>query len=598
MSAAAMRAGLAVRDVRAGRPQLLLEVSRRLEERRRRLVVLSELVLWRRSAPPRWSGAGSTAAADRYGTVVAGLGQLAGSIAVAGHALVQAACRLQSALDLVERADRRAADEGAWVDEDGRLFLPVRAALGDPVGESHRARLDELLRSEVSACLQQARRTATRTDEELHRVLLATARGASSSEAAGSTSAPTATAGSTPGSAVLATRGLPVPPPQAAGVFASAAWWRSLTDEERREALRERPEWVGPRDGVPAAARHEANLLLLDRAERAAVARESDARRHGSPWDAQERTRAQEQLDGIRAVRDVLARRDGGPRRLLLLDTGEVDLRAVVAIGDVDRAEHVVTFVGGLSTMVGADLRRYDDTFVRMRSDARAMARGQDVAVVTWMGYDAPQVHEIVSSVDRNVLNPKVARENAAALADFVTGVEAARDRPAHQTVWAHSYGATLAGFATLRTSAIDDVAVFGAPGLPFTDLAQTALKPGALNVLGAIGDDVFSYGWVVHGTRAQDVGRALRLSTFAPKHPGTGCNHWMRPRSSFVDVGRTSTGHSDYLRAGTDSAHNLVAVAAGRPDLRIMQGADERACTTTGPSLGSDALRWPRLVP
>lgn len=588
-----MGSGLTVRDIRAGRPQLLLEVSRRLEQRRSRLVVLAELVLWRRSAAPRWSGAGSSAAADRYGTVVAGLGQLASSIAVAGNAVAHAAQRLQGALDLIGRADHRASDEGAWVDDDGRLFLPVRASLGDPVGEAHRARLDDLLRAEVDACLQQARRAATRTDEDLHRALLAAARGATSLAAAGGPAA-----GSASGAAVLDGSDLPAPPPTAAGVFASAAWWRSLTDEERRQALREQPEWVGPRDGVPAAARQEANLILLDRAERTATARARDARRRGSPWNAAERTRAQEQLDGIRAVRDVLARRDGAPRRLLLLDAREPDLRAVVAVGDVDRAEHVVTFVGGLSTMVGADLRRYDDTFVRMRSEARAIARGDDVAVVTWMGYDAPQVHEITSSIDRNVLNAKLARDNAAALADFVTGLETARDRPAHQTVWAHSYGATLAGFASLRTSSIDDVAVFGAPGLPFTDIAQTALKPGALNVLGAVGDDVFSYGWMVHGTRPAEVGGALRLSTFALKHPGSGCNHWMRPRAAFVDAGRTSAGHSDYLRAGTDSAHNLVAVAAGRPELRIVQGADERACTTTGPSLGSDPLRWPRLVP
>ena len=584
--AAALGAGLAVRDIRAGCPQSLLEVARRLEQRRLRLLVLTELVLWRRSASSRWSGAASSTAADRYGVVVAGLGQLAGSIAVAGHAVGHAAQRLQSAMDLVGRADRRAADEGAWVDEDGRLFLPVRASLGDPVGEAHRLRLDELLRTEVDACLQQARIAATHTDEELHRVLLSTARGS--------------TAGELRGAGGGAADDLPAPPATSTGpgVFAAAAWWRSLTDEERRLAIRERPEWVGRRDGVPAAARHEANLVLLDRVERAALTRVREARRAASPWNAAERTRAEETLEGLRAVREVLARRDGGPRRLLLVDTRERDLRAVVAIGDVDRAAHVATFVGGLSTMVGVDLRRYDDTFVRMRSEARAVAQGQDVAVVTWMGYDAPQVHELTSSIDRNVLNAKVARENAASLADFVTGLEAARERPAHQTVWAHSYGATLAGFASLRTSAIDDVAVFGAPGLPFAHMAQTGLKPGALNVLGAIGDDVFSYGWMVHGTRAQDVAGAVRLSTFAAKQPGTGCNHWMRPRSSFVDVGRTSAGHSDYLRAGTDSAHNLVAVAAGRPDLRIVQGADERACTTTGPSLGSDPLRWPRLVP
>lgn len=580
---------MTVADVRACRPQSLLEVGRRLEEHRLRVLGLAELVLWRRSAAPRWSGAASSAAADRYGLVVAGLGRLAGSIAVTGHAVGHAAARLQSALDLVGRADRRAADEGAWVDGEGRLFLPVRASLGDLVGEAHRARLDELLRVEVHSCLARARQAASQTDDELWRGLLTAARGATAS----------------PGTAAQLVPQLPPPPAgpsTSAGVgghvFASAAWWRSLTDEERRRATRERPDWVGPRDGVPAAARHEANLVLLGRAEQTAWTREREAQRAASASNAAERTRSAEHVAALQAVRDVLGRRDGGPRRLLLVDANGPDVKAAVAIGDVDRAEHVVTFVGGLSTMVGADLRRYDDTFVRMRSEAKAVARGEDVALVTWMGYDAPQVHEIITSVDRNVLNGKLARDNAGALADFVTGVEASRDRPAHQTVWAHSYGGTLAGHASLRTSAIDDVAVFGAPGLPFSDVAHTALKPGSLNVLGAVGDDVFAYGWMVHGTAPADVVGASRLSTFALKQTGTGCNHWLHPRSDFVDVRRTSAGHSDYLRAGTDSARNLVAVAAGRPDLRVFQGIDERACTTTGPSLGTDPLSWPRLVP
>lgn len=582
---------MSVRDIRSSRPQSLVAVSRGLEGRRQRVLALAELVLWRRSATSRWSGAASSAAADRYGIVVAGLGQLAASIAIAGHAVGHAAGRLQSAIDLVGRADRRAAEEGAWVDDDGQLFLPVRASLGDPALEAHRARLDELLRAEVHSCLLQARRAASQTDDDLFRALLSSARGSTSSSGAGARALGPAT--------------LPGPPPTAsaaggvgAQVFASAAWWRSLTDEERRAVLRDRPEWVGSRDGVPAAARHEANLVLLGRAEQAAQAR-LDRSLAGSWVGSQpERELAEQQVAALQAIREVLARRDGGQRRLLLVDTTSLHVRAAVAVGDVDRAEHVVTFVGGLSTMVGTDLARYDDTFVRLRSEARAVASGQDVAIVTWMGYDAPQVREIATSIDRNVLNSKLARDNAGALADFATGIEAARDRPAHQTVWAHSYGGTLAGFASLRTSAVDDVAVFGAPGLPFSDVSRTALKPGSLNVLGAIGDDVFDYGWRVHGTSPAEVAGATRLSTFALKQTGTGCNHFLRSRTDFVDVGRTSSGHSDYLRAGTDSAHNLAVIAAGRPDLRVLQGADERACTTTGPSLGLDPLRMPQLVP
>jgi len=264
---------LSVRDIRASRPQSLVAVSRALEDRRRRVVVLAELVLWRRAAAPRWSGAASSAAADRYAVVVAGLGRLAASIAVAGQAVGQAAGRLEAAIDLVHRADRRAVDEGAWIDDDGRLFLPVRASLGHPALEAHRARLDELLRVEVHACLAQACRAAAETDAELLRALLSSARGA------------TSTAGAGAGAVVLAAL---APPPiaSAAGgvsaqVFASAAWWRSMTDEERRRAIRDHPEWVGPRDGVPATARHEANLVLLARAEEVAWTRAREARRSG-----------------------------------------------------------------------------------------------------------------------------------------------------------------------------------------------------------------------------------------------------------------------------------------------------------------------------
>ena len=213
---------MTVADVRGCRPQSLLEVGRRLEEHRLRVLGLAEIVLWRRSAAPRWSGVASSVAADRYGLVVAGLGRLAGSIAVTGHAVGHAAARLQSALDLVGRADRRAADEGAWVDGEGRLFLPVRASLGDLAGEAHRARLDELLRVEVHACLMQARQAASQTDDELWRGLLTAARGATAS----------------PGTAGQLDPQLPPPPAgpsTSAGVggqvFASAAWWRSLTDE-------------------------------------------------------------------------------------------------------------------------------------------------------------------------------------------------------------------------------------------------------------------------------------------------------------------------------------------------------------------------------
>ncbi len=577
--------------IRSSRPELLSATSRRLEEQRQQVRQMVQTVLLSGRHDRRWSGLASAAATNRSALVVARLAGLAASIGQSGQALSHAAVRLAAAAELVRQADRRAAAAGAWVDHEGQIFLPVRGTSGDAVLDAHVAREDELMHAEVTAVLAEAVRAAALTDLQLAEGLLAAARDSPASQPGGSVASPV--------TGVLAV----VPPPatghDARSVYASSAWWRVLTYEERAHVIADHPEWVGSRDGIPAMDRHAANVVLLSRAERDAEDASRRADQGAALFHAAERRQAQDRLEDLRAIREVLGRRDGRQRRLLLVDATDTNVKTVVALGDPDRARHVVTYVGGLSTTPRGDLRRYDDDLERLRGEAVTAARGDDVAAVTWMGYNAPQVGEIVTSIDRNVLNAKLARDNADALADFVTGLEAARDRPAHQVVWAHSYGAVLAGFAALRTSSIDDVALFGAPGVPFASLGETGLKPGALNVLDAIGDDVADYGWIVHGTKAADVLGATRLSTFALKEPGSGCNHWLRPRSDFVDVRRTAVGHSEYLRDGTDSARNLVAVLAGRRDLLTPQSDDERACTTFGPGSGPfDPMRWPRLIP
>jgi hypothetical protein len=559
-----------VSRVRRCRPQALDAAGRRVEQRRSEVQSLIALLLRHRPVGRAWTGAAATAAADRSVSATGALEHLAECLAATATALGHAGLRLQAAQDLVTRADERAADDGAWLDEAGRLFLPVRATLGDPVEHAHQARRDALLSDEVTAYLRQAVRLAVRTDAELAGDLVAAARGGGA--AAG----------------VLAARGvLELPPPpavraDAAGAFASAGWWRGLTDAERAKAIREHPSWVGPRDGLPASARHAANLVLLTEAEGAAKERVRAAGgRAPTPFAIDELALARQQVADLRAVRDVVSRRDGVERRLLLVDTGQRDVRAVVALGDVEGAAHVATYVAGMSTTPRDDLRRYDATFRRMRDEARALARGGDVAIVTWLGYDPPQAHETVESIDRNVLSGKVARDNADALAAFLTGLGAARDRAVHQTLWAHSYGSVLAGYALLRTSAVDDVAVFGSPGVPFDRIEQTGLKPGSFNVLGAAGDAVAGLGWLVHGTKAASVAGATALSTTGFRDASTACNRWHGVDSDVVDPDRTSRGHSEYLRQGSVSERNLVAVAAGRPELRVLRTMREQQCLT-----------------
>jgi hypothetical protein len=557
-----------VARVRTARPGALELAARRLTQSRLEVQAVVADLLHRRGST--WSGPASSAAAERQVTLVAGLARLAACLAASSTALQDGATRLQAAQDLLARADERAASDGAWLGHDGTLFLPVRATGLDPVLEAHRARRDELLREEVHTYLRQAVRIATDVDAGLAADLLSGARGGRSAMD------------------LLAARGtppVPVPPVvvhDASGAYASAAWWRCLTEAERNAVVHEHPQWVGARDGIPAVARHEANLVLLAEAERAASSAYEAARRDPrSRRTAGAVARTRDRVEDLRAIRAVIGRRDGVARRLVLVDATGADVKVVLAQGDVDRAEHVVTFVGGMGTTARGDLERYDDLFAPLRRQALTEANGTDVAIVTWMGYEAPQADEVLTSIDRSVLNPKLARDNADELAAFVTGVGAARDRRVHQTVWAHSYGSVLAGHALLLTSSVDDVAVFGSPGVPFDRIERTGLKPGSFNVLSAAHDLVARPGWPLHGQRPDTVRGAVSLSTTSLKDPTRACNAWRAIGAGADEPARTSTGHSDYLRAGSVSADNLVAVAVGRRDLTVRQTPVERGCVS-----------------
>lgn len=538
---------LSVGHVRRLRPDVLDEVAAGLELERGRVIAVVATVLWRRAAALTWRGPAASAASVRYAALVEHLTATAWRIGLTGQALGRASPRLRISLVLLGNADVRAAEDGARIGPDGRLVVPVRPASTDPVEAALRARRDELLRLEVGHLLGRCEGVARDADEALARDLVAAVRGGLT------------------GLAMRSSGALSSPPGGSgtAAAFANAAWWQSLTDGERRQVATLHPEWVGPRDGIPPADRHQANLVLLARAEASAQVRLGEVKANARPWNATEGTHAQERVDDLAALREVVSQQDGTPRTLLLVDGAGTALRAAVAVGDVATAVHVATFVGGMTTSVRHDLSRYDATFARMRRQARAVAPGEDMAVVTWMGYEAPQVVDVLT-IDRNVVSPAVARDNADELAAFLAGIDAARSRPVHQTVWAHSYGAVLTGFTLLQANAADDVVVFGAPGMPFTSLAQIGLKPGAFNVLRAPGDFVMAFGSAVHGLPATEVVGARWLAATAPKAAG---NTWTG-----------SHGHSEYLNSGTVSEHNLVAVATGRPDRVIDASAQERA--------------------
>jgi hypothetical protein len=552
---------LAIGDIRSFRPGLVWQARERIELERRRIGQAMTEVLAGRPHASAWSGPAALAAFTRNAEAIRVLSEIANRLGSTAQVLTHLAERMQSCLELVQHADRRAADGRGWVNHDGQLFLPPPPTFLDPLLVAHHARQEALLREEVERDLRQAQDVARDAD---HEVLIRLERAARPSS-----TEPAASVGH-----------LPIPqPPQTrtggftdpAGAFANAAWWRSLTQEEKKRAIRDYPQWVGPRDGVPAWARHRANLALLARAEAGAAgalaaARLAEARqkRYADRSAARSVTQAKERrVEALRAVREVISRRDGVQRQLLALDDFGDLVTAAVGIGAVDTAEHVATFVGGFTTTVEGTLRGLDSALAGMREEAMSITReGADVAVVAWLGYPAPQWSEVLQVPRRSVLSGRIARDHSDELAAFLTGLDAARDSPLHSTLWAHSYGSTLAGNALLKTGAVDDVALFGSPGVPFKKLEDVGLKPGALNVLAAPDDLVVRGGPSYLGTPPLLVSGARRLATLHAK--------------GMPNDLRSAKGHSEYRAPGTLSRRNLVAVAAGRPDLVIPASPQE----------------------
>lgn len=552
---------ISIWQMRRAQPEVLQEVSAGLERDRLAWVQVIAFVLSAR-AGAAWRGPAASAATTRETLVAKQIRSVCLGLAATSSALRHAANRLEAARQIMVRADRLARDAGGWIDADGRLVIPARPPLTDPIAQTVRARDDERTRWEVTSLIERALHAGSAVDRDLGRALHE---------------------GVVPnGCAPGPPPGPVIPPPPLtridsgasdADVFASAAWWRSVSNEERRAVITTHPEWIGNRDGIPGRDRHEANLILLARAE-AEVASDPDIRgsrpsamsmalagpgmRGGSP--------ARDRYLDLQAVRDVIGR-GNPPRQLLVLDVSGEMLRTAVAIGDVDTADHVATFVGGFTTTPRGGLRGHDTEMAQVRTRTGQIAAESGMAEaltaqVVWMGYAAPRRDEVLNLLGRSVLVERTAKAAAPALARFINGIDASRDAPPHQVIDAHSYGSVVAAHTLTRNTGVDDVVMLGSPGVGggSSSLAEGGLKAGSLNVVAAQNDLVAGSDWFTGNPT--EIPGALVLSSDWSYIPGLP-----------LGTGTASKGHSNYFAAGSTSVENLAAVTLDRKDLLILDG-------------------------
>jgi hypothetical protein len=227
--------------------------------------------------------------------------------------------------------------------------------------------------------------------------------------------------------------GTGTPPPDTV-----ARWWQGLSPAQRRWLMAERPEAIGNLDGVPADARDLANRARLTRLLADPAVRHRPA------------------LLGLRARLDAA----GAARPYLLGLSTDGTGRAILAIGDPDTADHVVTYVPGLGATLdhGLDeIGRAD----RLATAARRAAPGSSTSVIAWLGYDAPDSLPAAARVDPAVRAVPV-------LHRFQAGLRATHlGAPSHNTVVGLSYGSTVVGLTGHGPGLVaDDVVLIGSPGV------------------------------------------------------------------------------------------------------------------------------------
>lgn len=275
-------------------------------------------------------------------------------------------------------------------------------------------------------------------------------------------------------------------------------WWFGLTDAQRAEYVQAYPRLIGSTDGIPAAARDQANRTALDLRLAELDVLAAGPRLHAG-YDAELRN-----LTRIRAVLDANAARPP-EQALMLLKFGNshLDGQVVMAVGNPDTAKHTVVHVPGVATTVTDSLDAQIARATRLQAASDRLTPGQagDVAAVFWMDYDPPEFDWRKAQVT-GVLDWDRSQEGAPRLDAFVDGLRTVSPNQ-HITLSGHSYGSTVIGEAAKHGdgSAADDIVVMGSPGMHVNRATDLQIDPDHVWALRADGDDYIpGVGKMAHG--------------------------------------------------------------------------------------------------
>ncbi|MFC5722738.1 alpha/beta hydrolase [Streptomyces gamaensis] len=307
----------------------------------------------------------------------------------------------------------------------------------------------------------------------------------------------------------------------------NAAWWQSLTDEQRNEYAALYPAAIGALDGLPATVRDDANRIVLaetraNLAERIRGLEANEPQKFepkynnitGLPlqgvqavtsgwekWSA-EKEDLEKKLKGIDAIQQRVERAGKDQRDLpeaYLLGFDAVGRgHAIVANGNPDVAQHTAVYVPGTGARLEDIPSGINRSGLLWRASA-AKAPGDTVSTITWYGYDAPQ------DVVKDSPFSHYADDAAGNLNGFLSGLNASHSSSAghHLTAIGHSYGTVVVGSAARQGDLpVSDVIFAGSPGVQLGRASDFPVPQGHVwNEHADKGDElVGTFGRLAHG--------------------------------------------------------------------------------------------------
>ncbi|UGQ14173.1 alpha/beta hydrolase family protein [Yinghuangia sp. ASG 101] len=327
-------------------------------------------------------------------------------------------------------------------------------------------------------------------------------------------------------------------PPPGADPKSVAAWWASLSQNDRQSFIAAYPERVGGLNGVPVVDRDQANQITVVRTVADLQARQGSlSEQEGKNYEGLVK------LQG--SIQAHAADPNAAPLYVMAIDSSG-EGKFAVAVGNPDTAKNTAVMVPGTTTTLEGVNNQIDRARrLQFTSDVMTPEAG-DVAVVTWLGYNAPEIGPSVATPER-------AQQAAVPLDSFIDGVRVTHEgERGRVTVIGHSYGTTVVGEAAATQHLdVDDIVAAGSPGMRTDHAADLGIGAGHVWVESAGNDPV---------ARLPQAG-----DLFGGAYPMGAA-----PQDSRYDANRLQVdtdGHSGYWEPESQSIRNQAAIVVGQYD-------------------------------